>query len=166
MHKKTLWNRIIIEKLLVFRVIKELSPLWNIIFIIVFTRTRYFAVPIQFSPQLHTIFNIHFNNIQPVMLLSGNFISCFLSTNMGGFVMYPMRATCIINHILIFLPWKHPLNSTKVIFAILLLLPTSEVEIVPSALCSQILSICVQPLEWDTKFHTHTKQRVVLQACV
>jgi hypothetical protein len=31
-----------------------------------------------------------------------------------------------------------------------------------SALCSQTPSVCVLPLVWETKFHTHTKQQVKL----
>jgi hypothetical protein len=38
----------------------------------------------------------------------------------------------------------------------------SYVQIFPSAPCSQTPSVCVLPLMWQTKFHTHTKQQVKL----
>jgi hypothetical protein len=38
----------------------------------------------------------------------------------------------------------------------------SWIQIFSSAPCSQTSSICVLPLMWDTKFHTHTKQRIII----
>jgi hypothetical protein len=81
----------------------------------------------------------------------------------------PMRATCPAHLILLDLicltisGYEYKLCAT---FSILPLHHTTEVQIFPSAPCSQPPSVCALPLMSQTKFHTHTKQLSELWFCI
>jgi hypothetical protein len=99
----------------------------------------------------------------PLGLPTGLFSSGFLIKILYACLITPIRATCPAH--LFFLNLVKSTNYGAphyAIFSSLLTLHPSCVQIFSSAPCSKTSSVCVLPLMYESKLHTHTKQTVEL----